>query len=324
VEKLIALSTWALQLFAVTFGIYHAVLGFLNLRFYEYPQYVLAALLVYLSVLTMSVFFPKGVAIPSWLATANLVSAIVVPLVVTAGLGSFAPTTYTTWYVAAIATLLAITAVRGHKLMAWIGVSFLVIEVLIWGGIQIFFTSGIVGAILLVLGGQAASRALDQSADMARKFRERATATQAATEAQSAARQERERRITQTLAGVLPQLEEIVKSDGKLSEAKKKRARLTEAALRDQIRGRALLSEELIVQTENARSRGVEVQLLDDGGFDDLEPKEAASLLERAASELEKIQAGKVVIRTVPGEKWKLTMVAIRKGEEMPDLFLRL
>jgi hypothetical protein len=31
-----------------------------------------------------------------------------------------------------------------------------------------------------------------------------------------------------------------------------------------------------------------------------------------------------VVIRSVSGEDWNLSVVALRKGEERPDLFLRL
>jgi hypothetical protein len=68
----------------------------------------------------------------------------------------------------------------------------------------------------------------------------------------------------------------------------------------------------------------VEVQLLDDGGLDELDPIELDQLLNRVARELSQIQSGRVVIRSVAGEDWRLTMAAIRKGADQPDLFLRL
>ena len=68
----------------------------------------------------------------------------------------------------------------------------------------------------------------------------------------------------------------------------------------------------------------MEVHLLDDGGLDQLSESEASELLIRVAKELSKIQEGKVVIRSVANEDWSLTIAAIRKGAEQPDLFLRL
>jgi hypothetical protein len=159
---------------------------------------------------------------------------------------------------------------------------------------------------------------------LATQFRERALATGAATAAKSAARIERERRINGTLAGVLPQLEAIVSKSGNLSAKEQQLALLTEAELRDQIRGRNLVHDELAEQAKLARSRGVEVQLLDDGGLEDLDPEELEQLLSRVARELSQVQAGKVVIRSVAGESWNLSIAAIRKGADQPDLFLRL
>jgi hypothetical protein len=321
---MISFSSRALQLFAGTFGLYHAVLGVLNMSSYQNPALVWVAIFLYIFALVASVLFWKGIVLPSWIASINLVTAVLLPLFVTAGLGEFAATPYTTWHIAAVGTLLAITAVRGQKVVAWIGVGFLILEVLAWGGATVLFNSGLIGALLLVLGAQAASRALDESELLATQFRERAMATEAATAAKSAARIERERRVNATLAGVLPQLQNIVSKSGKLTDKERKLALLTEAELRDQIRGRNLVHSELTEQARLARTRGVEVQLLDDGGLDELDPPELDQLLDRVASELSKIQSGRVVVRSVSGEDWRLTMAAIRKGADQPDLFLRL
>lgn len=321
---MIQLSLIAIRLFALSFGVYHAVLGFLNLGNYENQLYVWLAISLYLVGLAGSIFIVGGIKLPIWAATYNLVSAIMIPLIVNAAETVGEPNPYTTWYVAAMGTLLAITAVRGHPNLAWIGIGFLVAEVLTWNGLAALFNSGLVGATMLVLAAQAASRALAANEVLTRQYRERAVTLEAQTVAKSAVRLERERRIKQTLVGVLPQLEAIAQSNGKLTEKQKTLAVLTEAELRDQIRGRHLSNPELAKQIRMARERGVEVQLLDDGGIEDLPEQKATELMERAAKELEGIASGKVVIRSVDGEEWTLTMVAIQKGSEQPDLFLRL
>lgn len=321
---MIQLSLIAIRFFALSFGVYHAVLGFLNIGNYENQQFVWIAIVFYLLGLAGSIFIVGELKLPKWAATYNLVGSIMIPLVVNAAKTVGDPNPYTTWYVAAIGTLLAITAVRGHPNMAWIGIAFLIAEVLTWNGFAALFNSGLIGATMLVLGAQAASRALAENEVLTRQYRERAVTLEAQTVAKSAVRLERERRIKQTLVGVLPQLEAIARSQGKLTLKQKKLAVLTEAELRDQIRGRNLANSELARQIRLARERGVEVQLLDDGGIDDLAEDKARELMERAAKELEGISSGKVVIRSVEGEEWTLTMVAIQKGSEQPDLFLRL
>lgn len=321
---MIQLSVLAMRIFALSFGAYHAVLGFLNLDNYQNKFFVWIAVAVYLVGLGLSVFIVGKLELPRWAAIYNLVASILLPLVVSAAQTVGDPTPYTTWYVAAVGTLLAITAVRGRPNIAWIGITFLVAEVLAWSGPNSLFNSGLIGAVLLVLGAQASSKALAENEEMIRQYRERAVVLEAQIAAKSAARLERERRVKQTLVGVLPQLEAIAKKQGKLTVEERNLAVLTEAELRDQIRGRNLNHPDLVTQTRLARERGVEVQLLDDGGLEDLDEAQTATLLTRAATELRRINSGKVVIRSVDGEDWNLTMVAIQKGAEQPDLFLRL
>jgi hypothetical protein len=201
---------------------------------------------------------------------------------------------------------------------------FLIIQTLIWGGSGALFTAGIFGAFLLVLAAQATSSLLSAAARSADEFLRKAIQTDAQTAANTAARVERQTRIQQTLNEALPLLEKIALKRGRLNKTEKFEARLTEHELRDQIRGRALMRDELIAQARAARVRGVEVQLLDDGGLEGASDEDVAALITRVAQELAKVESGKVVIRAVAGESWRLTMAAIRKGEDRPDLFLRL
>jgi hypothetical protein len=73
-----------------------------------------------------------------------------------------------------------------------------------------------------------------------------------------------------------------------------------------------------------ARVRGIEVQLLDDGGTDELETEEMAKIIESLVLNLNRTTIGKVVIRSVAGESWTVSMVALRPDATAPDVFLRL
>jgi hypothetical protein len=115
-----------------------------------------------------------------------------------------------------------------------------------------------------------------------------------------------------------------VKSEGSLSEVEKLEARLLEAELRDSIRGRSLAQAELVQVVRALRRQGVEVQLVDDGGLEDLSAAEAEALIEEVVRLLSAVRQGRVVVRAVRGESWRITVAALRKESAIPDLFVRL
>ncbi len=321
---MIRIPRLALSLFTLGFGFYHSILGLTNLGAYSDAGYALIAIFIYLVGLIAAVASMPGLRLKNSVAWWVLIANIFVPLFMSAAIYPGATFGYTTWHISGVATVMAILAVRQHPYLAWIGTGFLIIQTLVWGGVDVAFSSGVVGAFLLVLAAQATASLLARSADAAQEFLEQAVATEAATAATSAARQERQARVQEALSESLPLLDLIVKRRGKLSEKDRLLAVLKEHELRDQIRGRSLMHPDLIKAARSARSRGVEVQLLDDGGFENVDPTEVATTLKKVAKELNKITAGKVVIRASQGEGWRLTMAALRKEADRPDLFLRL
>jgi len=321
---MIKLPRFALSAFTLAFGVYHALLGIANLGEYQSTKFAMIAIALYLIGLAGAVASFPGLKMRTEFAWLALFVAISVPLFMSAAIPREAAFGYTTWHIAGIATLMAITAVRQHSVLAWIGVTFLILQTLLWGGLEILFTSGVFGAFLLVLASQATSSLLSASARAAERSLQQAVDNSAQTAANTAARSERQGRIQRTLSEALPLLELIVKRKGDLTESERLEAALKEHELRDQIRGRALLHPKLVAATRAARVRGVEVQLLDDGGLEGLDEAARRTLLLRAAKELGGVDSGKVVIRAVAGETWRLTMAAIRKNTDRPDLFLRL
>jgi hypothetical protein len=320
----ISLSRLALAAVAILFGIYHALLGFLVLSEYQNPIFATVGLIVYIAALLLATLDKSGLKMRPVSAAIVLIVSISLPQLIFAALGEVRQGSYATWHIAAIGTLLAIVIIRKFEALAWIALFITAIEVIQWGGPDVIFNSGLVGALLLVATAQAASWALSSSSASAEAFRKRALAIDTATAASSAARTERTQRLNQTLNEVLPLLEKISDSKGNLTKAEKLKAQLTEAELRDQIRGRNLLSIDVVSETRNARMRGIEVQLLDDGGLDDLSQEDRKPYLWEVASRLKGVKAGKVVVRAARGDSWRVSMAAIRKESDSPDLFIRI
>jgi len=63
---------------------------------------------------------------------------------------------------------------------------------------------------------------------------------------------------------------------------------------------------------------------LDDGGLDELEVTERSRYYSEIVEKLSQVSAGKVVIRAAQGETWRVTIAALRKEEDRPDLFVRI
>lgn len=293
--------------------------------FYRYENNFLVAAIalgLYVALGLISILYYKGLRIPYPLALLNLIVAAFLPPLVNLSLDESARGSQATWYVSGVATLMAIVAVRQHKIIAWLGSAILLIQVFSWGGIDYLFQSGLAGALGLVVAAHALAVGLERSAREQENYLEMAKTNEAESAVDTAIRDERSRRLTQTLQGALPTLEKI--SSGELSESIKVQARLLEAELRDEIRGRLLVSPELRSAVRNARGRGVEVVLLDEGGLDSSTEQERELLRSRLVTELDKIQSGRVTIRAPHQDKLRVTFVASRPGTAKPDVWLKL
>jgi len=313
-----------LTLFTLAFGYYHAALGLFSIADYTNPVPIIFGVLLYVAALSWAMLQRPDLHLSDLATAFALVVAGVLPILGAMSIGEPSAAGYSTWYIAGVGTLMAVLAVRQRPLIASIGTAIMVTEVLLWGGPGILFGSGIVGALLIVFAALGASRGLASSYQAAASFRARALSVDAEREANEAARKLVKARARLTLDTALPLLELIEKKQGLLTKAETKKVLMAEAALRDGIRGKSLISDEMVAAVQSARSRGVEVQLLDDGGFDKLAAKKRQEITARVSQELSTLTKGKVVIRSTTGEKWTVTMVALQPGADAPDIFLRL
>lgn len=321
---MISLSRHSLVLIAVLYGLYHAFLGVVSLNEYETAMPVALAIFIYMVSLVWVLTEKDGVRMRLSTAILVLLLMTLVSYLVFDSLEGIRQASYTTWHIAAVSTVLAVVTIRQFPVVGWLGLIVLITQTFVWGGPDVIFNSGLIGGIILIAVAQAASWAIISSAKSSEEFRIRALEIDAEIEAAKAARELRMSRLQQILNDSRPILGRISQTSGQLDAGNRTAALLLEAELRDRIRARGLLNSQVIFATRDARVRGIEVQLLDDGGLNDLSDEERLPYLLEISDRLSQVRSGKVVIRAAKGEGWRLTIAAVRKESDRPDLFIRI
>lgn len=316
------LPLWLIQLVGALLVLNPPVTALIG--FDRYTNWVLAAvgIHVYLIAALFSVFYYRKREMPALLAWVNLSVVVIVPWLIHEAIIEASVDSQSSWYVSGIGALLAVTAIRGHQVVSWIGTSVLSLEVLIWGGTGALFNTGLAGALALVFSANAISYALARIETETQTFLDQAIEIEAAATIEAATRLARSKRLTETLFASYPLLEKI--ASGQLDQETRSAASLLEAELRDGIRGRDLIDPELKLAIRSARLRGVQVVVLDEGGLASLTEAAKSGIRQRFASELDGISSGRVTIRAPRGGKTNATFVASRPGTATPDVFLKL
>jgi hypothetical protein len=185
-----------------------------------------------------------------------------------------------------------------------------------WAGVSQIADLGIVGSVSWVAFSHAISSTLTRAGRETREFilaEHEAADWQAAQEAHV---NERQYRLLQTGRTARPMLQAIVSQSGDLSPEQRQESLHLEGAIRDEIRGRRLLDDEVRREVMAARRRGAEVSLLDEGGIDDVPDDELRRIHEALAAALHGSRADKLIIRTVAGGDHAVSVV----GLGSPDL----
>lgn len=293
---------------AALFSGYIIVLGLYAIDIPANPLPVMMAMILYALMSTVSLL-PSGPSrMPHWMAASNVLVCVLMTLLVTpqldpareGGLG------YSTWYVAAIGTLMTITSTRRRHSYAWAGIVALVVQTVIWGGgvdgVLLLLGTGAIGSVSWVAVSHILSVAMLKASRDAARF---AQAEREATDwqaAQEAHLYERQFRLGQTGTMAAPMLRIIESSGGELTDEQRQECLNLEGAIRDEIRGRSLLNDAVRREVMAARRRGVAVTLFDEGGLDDLDERSRDAVLNTLAEALRTTSAQRVIARTAPAE----------------------
>ena len=320
---MIRISRKLLSVLAIMYALLHAALGSFWVAQYDDSLPAIAAIVVYLAVVIPSIVLYRGDKLPVAHAIGAVALGLMVPLLAQSRLASNHFNDYSTWYVLGLATLFAVIAIRGYVGLAVAGVVLEAITVAGWAGWQNFLATGLLGALTVVGGAAVVTIGLNRAADEARRYADLNTEAVAEAAALQAAGEQRARLLRATLDKARPMLRRIAQPRG-LSPEERLEARLLEASLRDEIRGKDLIGEATRTAIDRARRRGISVTVLDEGGVAGFNPAQLERLHARLAAELEALESGRVTIRAPRDEEWLLTIAAFTEDSNVPALWLRL
>jgi len=314
---MITVPRWLLLVLATLFSTYHIVLGVYSLDVPRSPWPTVVGLALYTAATVASLWPVTRLRMPDWLAAFDLAVSIVLPLLVTSQLDADAQNGYATWYVAAVGTLMTIAAARRQLVVAWLGVVALAVQTVIWAGPISLGTLGVIGSIVWVAIAHMLTSALAAAARETRRYAQAEREAAAWQAAQDAHLFEGRMRLAQTNRIAAPMLRRIADRGGHLAAEQRQECRLLEAAIRDEIRGRMLLTDAVRTEVQRARERGALVTLLDEGGIDDLDEPSRDRVLSRLAEAVAASTADRIIARTAAeGSPVAVTVVGLREPEQ--------
>ena len=304
---------------AALFSLYLIVLGIATLDRPDDKVAVIIALALYAVATAVSLLPSRRSRMPIWMAAFNAGVVVVISLAVTANLdpNPIGGNGYATWYVGASGALMTITATRGRNGFAWAGSALLVLLSVAWAGAGSLVSIGVIGSVSWVAIAQLISNGMAKASKDAHRFalaEREATQWQAAQEAHV---HERQFRLGQTSSMALDMLRQIERSGGRLTPRQRQECLHLEGAIRDEIRGRRLLSDAVRHEVMVARRRGTTVTLLDEGGIDDLDERQLERVHDRLAQAIAGSSADKVIARTVPDDsEVAVTVVGLHSADD--------
>jgi hypothetical protein len=296
----------------------------MNVPGFTTRYFEIAALILYVYCAAATLLFFRGLQLPRWQATLNLIAGVALPTLVIVQRELIDDHSIGAWVVMGTALILTGTAVRQQAGFALIGLALLLGVLIVEYGQGAAATAGLAGALVFVLAGLGVSRGIARTTREMAQFKAKEVESRSKIAELEAASLERQKRLSQVLGTAVPLLSVIKDLKAPLDEELKRSARIVEATLRDNLRGRDLLNQAMTNEVQRLRNLGVEVLILDEGGTESLSPLERDELLNKAVTALQVVTQGRVTIRSPKADVFKLTVVATTPGQAEPVLSLRL
>lgn len=225
----------------------------------------------------------------------------------------------TMWTSFAYSYVLCLLAVRGRMWWAWIGVAAMGLAALSVSHDAGFTADALAGAIAPI-GTVAAVSVfavlMQPTLESLRALQQEALVRAAGEAALAGQSEERDRQLARLDAIARPALERIASGD-ELDLEMREECRLLEAELRDGLRAPQLSTATLSAAARTARSRGVEVALLDDGGLSAVSENVSSTVLRQVAEALDSARIGSITVRILPkGRRIVATLLINESGHD--------
>jgi hypothetical protein len=220
------------------------------------------------------------------------------------------------WYTCGILAGAAMVWMAGHRFPPVVAVTCLVLQITVWSGPIGAVRLGLTAEIVFVVSGVVLHRAIRRVTASASASIEKEREMAVRQAEQDAFQLERASRLRLAGRKATPLLRRIIALEGELDDVSRSECRVLEQTLRDEIRGRRLLNDAVRRTVRTHRERGAFVQVLDDGGLDDVAPAVLDPLLDDLAARLEAVRSSRIVIRTGRSETGTaITVVATTPDE---------
>lgn len=227
------------------------------------------------------------------------------------------------WFTCGLLAGCALVWMAGHRLPPLAAAGCLVAAIAAWAGPEGIIRLGLAGEVVLVIGALLMHRSLLRVTEATRvaAVAERETLIRQAE--LDAFQQERHERLRSARRNAAPLLLRIIREGGELDAAARAECRVLEQTLRDEIRGRLLLNDATRTAILRHRRRGAVVQVLDDGGLDDVPADALEALLDEVAELLAPVRSRRIVIRAAqPSSRTAISIVASSPDETAAALGL--
>ena len=319
-------TKWLVLVFATCMPIAHVIMGLANTaKVSSLWQYLLAMVICLGLVVLLCVDMDSG-AIPlksAWLVVAGVV---VMELLVTSVLPLGIHPGYAAWQNGAIQMLLVALAFRGRTSLAWLGMgAFAALDMRASLGHGLSLVDGlalVLTPIMWMVIATAVLMVLGRSRNNIAVYSEQSQKAALRLAWEEAHNIYRAQRLLELQEATRPELEAIACS--KLTDEQRRELTFLEAGLRDQMRGRTLVTGGVPDAALAARKRGVKVDLLDDRKAP-LPGAIAADVSRKLLEVLAQAQAGTVRVRALPvGEVPTVTFLAFDESADQFETYAEI
>ncbi|MFI8566282.1 hypothetical protein ACIGGF_06940 [Rhodococcus sp. NPDC078407] len=224
-----------------------------------------------------------------------------------------------TWPLSAAVALCGYVSVRGRTVIGWMSMVAVVTVCVVWTAAT--GQGSMVGLAMSIISfaplAMATFFALTFRSTAAAVFELRARSRHRAAEeaASSAGLDERDRQLERLDFLARPLLAKIA-TGSDLDSAERQECGLLEASLRDRLRAPGLMTDEVVQEARSARTRGVQVVLLDDGGLAVVHPTLSGRVSTVVATALRGAQSGTVTARILPPGRPLVASILLSDSDE--------